>query len=181
MQADLTSLPTRSLSGAFHVVVESPGGSRVKLKFDSELGAFKLSRPLVAGLCYPFDWGFVPGTKAPDGDPLDAMVFCDSPTFPGVVIECRALGLIRLSQKKKRGAGRERNDRLIAIPVKAPRFSHYLEPSDLPQRTRKELEEFFLTAVMFEDKAARILGWAESRVGEQMVDRCSQGDCFKAT
>src|SRR2546430_11533773 len=91
-----------------------------------------------------YDWGFIPGTAAPDGDPLDAMVFSDLSTFPGVVIECRALGLICLKQNRKTVAGRERNDRLIAVPVKMPRFAGFKNPRDLPRRWRQELEEFFL-------------------------------------
>src|SRR5947207_11496410 len=162
MMRDLLTLPTRSKREAFHVVVESPRGSRVKIKYDSKLRAFIFSRPLVMGLRYPYDWGFIPGTAAPDGDPLDAIVFSDLPTFPGVVIECRALGVIRLKQNRKLAAGRERNDRLIAIPIKMPRFASFQKPSDLPLRWRQELEEFFLAATRFEDKDAEILGWASA-------------------
>src|SRR5690349_17889552 len=111
MITDLSGLPTRSKTGGFHVVVESPRGSRAKLKYDPGLRAFTFSRPLVAGLRYPYDWGFIPGTTAEDGDPLDAMVFSDVSTFPGVVIECRALAVIRLRQNRKTASGRERNDR----------------------------------------------------------------------
>src|SRR5262245_27505377 len=132
MMVDLASLPTRSDSGGIHVVVESPRGSRVKLKYEPSLRAFKFSRPLVAGLFYPYDWGFIPSTLASDGDPLDAMVFSDVSTFPGVVIECRPLGVLRLEQNKKGSKRRERNDRLIVIPVKMPRFDMFKVPKDLP-------------------------------------------------
>ena len=175
MTTDLLALPTRSSAGAFHVVVESPGGSRAKIKYDTKLRAFKFSRPLVAGLHYPHDWGFIPGTMAPDGDPLDAMVFSDLPTFPGIVIECRALGVLRLKQNRKFGTGRERNDRLIAIPIKMPRLASFHKPGDLPLRWRQEIEEFFLAATRFEKKAAEILGWAGAAEGERMVDRCISG------
>ena len=168
---ELSALPTRSKSGGFHVVVESPRGSRAKIKYEPELRAFKFSRPLVMGLRYPYDWGFIPGTAAPDGDPLDAMVFSDVPTFPGVVIECRALGVLRLKQNRKTAAGRERNDRLIAVPIKMPRFACFHKPSDLPLRWRQELEGFFLATTRFEGKDARILGWASPSAGERMVDR----------
>jgi inorganic pyrophosphatase len=178
---DLLKLPTRSETGAFHVLVESPGGSRAKIKYDPKLHVFKFSRPLVTGLRYPYDWGFIPGTSAPDGDPLDAMVFSDLPTFPGVVIECRALGVIRLRQNRSEGSGRVRNDRLIAVPIKMPRFASFHNPKDLPLRWRQELEEFFLAATRFEDKDAEILGWASAAEGERMVDRCVAGasHCMK--
>jgi inorganic pyrophosphatase len=77
---DLFLVPTRSAKGGFHVVVESPRGSRVKIKYDPTLRAFRFSRPLTSGLQYPYDWGFIPGTVGPDGDPLDAMVFSDFAT-----------------------------------------------------------------------------------------------------
>ena len=172
---DLSLLPTRSANGAFHVVVESPRGSRVKIKYDPELRAFKFSRPLTTGLQYPYDWGFIPGTVAPDGDPVDAMVFSDLSTFPGVVIECRALGVIHLEQNRKRGRGRERNDRLIVIPAKMPRFESFRKPTDLPIRWRQELEEFFLAATRFENKDAKILGWGSPAEGERLVKHCSPG------
>ena len=81
MPADLLRLPVRDGSGALHVVVETPAGSRVKLKYSPQLGTFVLSRPLVLGVSYPFDWGFVPGTRASDGDPVDAMIVSDTATF----------------------------------------------------------------------------------------------------
>jgi len=153
------------------VVIESPRDSRAKIKYDPELRAFTFSRPLVMGLRYPYDWGFIPGTAAPDGDPLDAMVFSDLSTFPGIVIECRALGVIRLRQNRRDTAGRERNDRLLAVPIKMPRFAGFKNPRDLPLRWRQELEEFFLAATRFERKDAKILGWASAAEGERLVDR----------
>jgi inorganic pyrophosphatase len=175
MMTDLSALPTRSKEGAFHVVIESPRDSRIKLKYDPELRVFKFSRALVLGLRYPYDWGFIPGTAAEDGDPLDAMVLNDAPSFPGVVIECRALGMIRLKQNSKKHKGRENNDRLIAVPIHLPRFASLKNPSDLPARWRQELEEFFLAATRFEGKAAKILGWSGAAEGERMVDRCERG------
>jgi inorganic pyrophosphatase len=175
MMADLISLPTRSEGGAIHVVVESPRGSRVKIKYEPSLRAFKFSRPLVAGLFYPYDWGFIPSTEGPDGDPLDAMVFSDVVTFPGIVIECRPLGVLRLEQNQKGSKRRQRNDRLIVIPVKMPRFDSFKTPKDLPQRWRQELEEFFMATTRFENKDPKFLGWAGPQEGERMVKKCAKG------
>src|SRR5256885_3808194 len=127
----LDRLPTRSETGAFHVVVESPRGSALKLKYEPSLGAVVLSRPLPLGLYYPFDWGFVPGTRAPDGDPLDAAVLVEAGSYSGGVIPCRALGIIALEQDKKDGSGRERKDRVVAAPIQAPRLEHGRDQSVL--------------------------------------------------
>lgn len=175
MAPDLSQLPLRGEKGAFHVVVESPRGSTVKLKYEPRLRAFIISRPLTRGLRYPFDWGFIPSTKGPDGDPLDAMVYWDVATWPGVVLPCRALGVLQVDQKKKKGKGRERNDRLLVIPVSAVRSEHLRSSRDLSRRERQELEHFFLTAVAFEDKAARILGWKGPEVAERLLEAHQEG------
>jgi inorganic pyrophosphatase len=109
----LLSLPPLLDSGDFRIVVESRRGSRVKLKVDPDHGVITISRPLPLGLVYPFDRGFIPGTSAADGDPLDAMVYWDVASFPGIVIVCRALGMLKVEQDSKGRPGhRERNDRV---------------------------------------------------------------------
>lgn len=155
--ADLSKLPSRNEDGHIHVVVEAPMGSRVKLKYEPELGAISLSRPLPAGLAYPYDWGFVPSTKAEDGDPLDALIVSDVGTYPGVVLPCRPVAVVRVDQKE--GNSRERNDRVIFVMSGAPRQEHLKGPDDFPKRTREELEQFFLNSTFFTPKDARILGW----------------------
>lgn len=156
----LDQLPAFVRGDVFRVVVESPRGSSVKLKFDSDMEAMTVSRPLTLGVTYPFDWGFVPGTRVSDGDPLDAMLLWDTATFPGVVIPCRAVGLVKVDQKRKQGRGRERNDRILAIPVEAARDRHLRTVRDVPARLRRELEQFFFNVTALEHKDIRILGWA---------------------
>src|SRR5215510_1853321 len=143
----------------FHVVVESPRGSTLKLKWDPHLGAMSVSRPLNFGLSFPYDWGFVPSTEAPDGDPVDALVYWDVSSYPGVVIPCRAIAVVRIDQRSGGGDSRVRNDRIIAVPTQARR-EHVGSPGHLPTRVREELNQFFLAATALEGKDARILGWA---------------------
>ncbi len=161
------AIPARA-EGGFHVVVESPRGSPVKLKYDPKLGCIVSGRPLPLGFVYPYDWGFVPSTKAPDGDPVDALVFWEVPTFPGVVLPCRALGVLELEQDDGEG-GRERNDRLLAIPLHHPRGDELVTIDDVAQRVRDELAHFFTSTVFFEPKNPKVLGWKGPPAAEAMI------------
>jgi len=145
--------------GSINVIVETPRGSSAKFKFDPETGAMMLSRPLPIGIVYPYDWGFIPSTRAADGDPLDAMILWDGIGFPGLVVASRLIGLLRVEQKGREAGRRERNDRLFALPMKAPRCDHIRTIFDLPERVRLELERFFLNVVAFEGKELALLGF----------------------
>jgi len=154
----LVSLPARTEAGVL-VVVETPAGSRVKLKLEPELGQISLSRPLPLGLHYPFDWGFVPSTRAEDGDPLDAMIHGTGSGQPGTVVVCRLLGVLQLEQNRKQGSGRQRNDRILAVPVRPAHGDDPVNVFALPDRLRAELEDFFVWSTRWENKDLRFLGW----------------------
>ncbi len=110
--------PTWADSGHVHVVVETPRGSRAKLEFDPKLGAFTLAKPLLAGLTYPYDWGFIPSTKAEDGDPLDVLIIHDAATYPDLVLTCKPIGVLEVLQPSK--GKKERNDRVFVVPDRSP-------------------------------------------------------------
>jgi len=138
-------------------VVETPRGSRAKLKFDSKLRAFSLSKPLLAGLTYPYDWGFIPSTKAPDGDPLDVLIIHDAATYPGLVLSCKPIGILEVEQIKK--GKKERNDRLFAVPDRSPFEGDLKDVRRLPRRATEELEKFFQATDALEPKQLKFLGW----------------------
>jgi inorganic pyrophosphatase len=129
------------------------------LKYDAKRHLIALSRPLVIGLRYPYDWGFVPSTCSPDGDPLDAFVMWEGESYPGVVIACRPIGVLYVEQTNADSHVRERNDRVALLPADAPRMDGLRSVFDFHQRVRDELERFFLTTVAFEGKDLRTLGW----------------------
>jgi inorganic pyrophosphatase len=166
---DLARLPPRDPQGNVRVVIEAPRGALVEIKYDTALGTMTVSRPLPLGLSYPYDWGFVPGTRAPDNDPVDALVYWDVPTFPGVVVPCRAIGVVRLEQDSKSN-GRVRNDRVLAVPVKHPRGDDVRSVADLPARVRDEIAQFFLSAIFFEPKNPTLLGWGGPEEADKLVD-----------
>jgi inorganic pyrophosphatase len=87
-------IPTWADKSYVYAVVETPRGSRAKLEFDRKLRIFTLAKPLIVGLTYPYDWGFIPSTKAEDGDPVDVLVIHDAATYPGLVLRCRPVGVL---------------------------------------------------------------------------------------
>src|SRR5690349_20483279 len=95
------------------VTIETPRGSRNKFKYEAAKKAYGLSKVLPEGMVFPYDFGFVPGTSAQDGDQLDVLVLTDEPLIPGCLVECNIVGVIELTQEES-GVG-QRNDRLIAV------------------------------------------------------------------
>jgi len=145
--------------GSLNVIVESPRSAASKFKYDFDLDRIVLSRPLPTGLVYPHDWGFVPSTRASDGDPVDAMIVWDGASYPGVLVPCRPIGILNVEQTNVKSGARERNDRLAVLPVPSPRFDAIATVFDLPERVRAELEKFFEAVTYFEKKNIRLLGW----------------------
>src|SRR2546423_10422634 len=169
---NLTKLPTWADKELIHAVVETPRGSRCKLEFDTKLRAFTLAKPLMVGLTYPYDWGFIPSTEAEDGDPLDVLVIHDAQTYPGVVLRCRPVGILELEQQSK--AEKERNDRVFAVPDRSPLETDLQDIRDLPARARQELEQFFRATNALEDKKLEFLGWRGPARAVKTIKRLSR-------
>ena len=164
----LSNLPAYGEDGSVYAVVESPKGSPVKLKFEINLGVFTVAHSLPLGLSYPFDWGFVPSTQAPDGDPLDILILHEASTYPGVVLPCRPLGVVEMDQEEKEGK-RERNDRVIVMPSWHDRLGEFEHASELPTRLREEIEQFFLSTTFFTAKKPKILGWKGPKRASSLI------------
>jgi inorganic pyrophosphatase len=164
--SDYTRLQVKDEDGCVQVVVETPRGSRAKYKYAPKLQAFTLGRPLQDGLEYPFDWGFVPGTLGPDGDPLDAMLLHDLATFPGLVVPCRPVAVLEVQQSEKDRAFR--NDRVFFVPAK-----HNGAP-ELNDRRKRALEAFFLGSIAGTGKTLDFLGWKGAEHAAEAVDSAAQ-------
>ena len=158
---NLSKIPAQASPGRFHIVVETPRGSNLKLKYEPTWEAMSVSRPLPLGVTYPFDWGFVPSTRGPDGDPVDALVVWDVSSYPGVVLICRPLGLMCVEQNRTNHdpSVRIRNDRILAVPEAARRQSDTITIDDLPARVRDECAAFTLASTALEGKDVRVVGW----------------------
>jgi inorganic pyrophosphatase len=162
-------LPTRDGRGRLLIVVEAPRGSEVKIKYDEALGVFVWSRSLTLGMRFPFDFGFVPRTLADDGDGLDALVYADVGTSPGVVVPSRVIGALRIAQQRT-GEAEKRNDRLVVVPEAEHRYAHLTDVTELPERVRAEIETFFTTSLALTGKYIELRGWASADEAERLVD-----------
>jgi inorganic pyrophosphatase len=170
---NLIKLPTFNDGSEVHVIVETPRGSRAKLDYDPKLRTFTLSKSLLAGLTYPYDWGFLPRTKAEDGDPLDVMVLHDAATFPGLVLTCKIIGVLQVEQRSK-GTKSERNDRIFAVPRGSHAEKDFSDVRELSSAMREELEKFFIATDELEDKQLKILGWKGPKAALKAIKQAAK-------
>src|SRR6185437_6465565 len=104
------------------VIIETPAGSRNKFSFDVEQGIFAHKKTLPAGMSFPYDFGFLPQTLAPDGDPIDVLLLMDEPAFPGISVKGRLIGVIQGQQLD--GKKKIRNDRLVVVAEESHRYEN---------------------------------------------------------
>lgn len=153
-----------------HVVIETPKGSGHKYDYDPGFGKMKLNKVMPAGLVFPYDFGFIPQTVGGDGDPLDAMVISEVPTFSGCVVECRIIGALKVSQQELDGA-KMRNDRLIGVPLVSVIYAQVKELADLPKDLLDELIAFFTSYNEQAGKRFTVLGLATGKQGLAMIEK----------
>jgi inorganic pyrophosphatase len=152
--ADFLSL-IRKL-GEMDIVIETPKGSRIKYKYDENHRLFRLKKILPAGLVFPFDFGFIPGTKGEDGDPIDVLVISEFQGFPGCLMDCRIIGCIQAEQFA--GNGKIRNDRFLAVPEQSGVFENAISIEDIPSTIITQIEAFFTNYMEGEGKKIHLLG-----------------------
>jgi inorganic pyrophosphatase len=151
---DLQAQPTFGPGGLVNVIVEASRGTTVKSSYDQDLGLFVFGRPLPHGLHYPYDWGFIPSTKGEDGDPLDAMVLHDAACPVGCLVRCQPVAMLKIRQREKGKSAR--NDRLLFRPGTDQAMK---EQNMLTARIKRELEQFFQSAIMGTGKTLILDGW----------------------
>lgn len=152
-----------------NIVIETPKGCRNKYAFDEGLKAFKLKKILPVGAVFPFDFGFIPGTKGEDGDPLDVLVIMDEPAYPGCVIECRIIGALKAKQSEKKKM--EENDRLIAVSVVSQSYNNVKELEDINKNVLSQIEHFFVSYNEQEKKKFEPQGWCDAKAALKLIDK----------
>ncbi|TDH26402.1 inorganic diphosphatase [Segetibacter sp. 3557_3] len=125
-----------------NAIIETPAGSRNKYVYDPELGIIRLKKVLPVGMVYPFDFGFVPGTRSGDGDPLDILVLMDEAVYPGCLVQASVLGMICAEQTSADGSI-VNNDRVIAVANESLIYSNITGLEHLAENVLNEIISFF--------------------------------------
>jgi inorganic pyrophosphatase len=145
--------PGPGCPGLVRMIVEVPKNSSNKYEYDSLLGIFRLDRSLFSPVHYPGDYGFIPGTLADDGDPMDVLALTENPSFPGVLIEVRPIGILDMIDNE---AG---DQKILAVPIGNPRYEQVQTIDDLFPHIRREIEHFFTIYKELEGKKTVTQGW----------------------
>jgi inorganic pyrophosphatase len=153
----------------FDVTIEIPKGQRNKYEVDHATGRIRLDRMLFTSTRYPHDYGFIEGTLGDDGDPLDALVLLEEPTFPGCLIRCRAIGMFRMRDE----AGGD--DKVLCIPAGDPRTESIQNLKDVSDFDLLEIQHFFETYKDLEPgKSVEGATWTGRTEAENEIDRSRQ-------
>lgn len=173
----LSHLPTvDASSGDLMAVIETPKGSSNKYDYDEHSGAFRLAAVMPEGTTFPYDFGFIPSTIAEDGDPLDVLVFLDTPVVVGCVLTVRLIGVIEAKQRK---ADEDwiRNDRLLAVATHAHTHGHIKTLEDLRPHLLEEIETFFQHYNELKGSKFKPTGRGGPKKAQKLADQA--GDNFR--
>jgi inorganic pyrophosphatase len=171
--ADPTKLkPIDKKDGLLQVIVETPKGSRNKFAFDPKQEIFALKKVLPAGMTFPYDFGFLPKTIAPDGDPIDVLLLMDEAAFPGIAVRARLIGIIEGEQLD--GKKRIRNDRLVAVAEANHMYANIKRLKDLPGQFLRELQVFFVNYHNLEGKKYKLLGCRGAQAAMSLIKKAQK-------
>lgn len=152
----------------FNAVVEIPKNSQNKYEVDKKTGMLSLDRVLYSPIHYPADYGFIPETKAEDGDPADVLVLGSDPLFPGCVVRVRPIGMLNMID-----AG-EQDNKILGVQADNPRFDNIKDISDIEKfhtHHLKEIAHFFQTYKELQGKIAVISGWENAEAAKKEINR----------
>ena len=138
---------------AMNVVIEIPKGSHNKYEIDKETGLIALDRVLYSAQDYPVDYGFIPKTLWHDGDALDVIVLTTTPLITGILVRVRPVGLMGMTDDG------ESDSKVLAVPVKDPRWDEVKDIGNVNKHTLKEIEHFFCTYKQLQNKVCSVSGF----------------------
>ncbi|WP_034923464.1 inorganic diphosphatase [Gillisia sp. CAL575] len=154
------------MSETFDVLIEIPKGSRNKYEYDFELKKVRYDRMIFSSMMYPADYGFIPNTLALDSDPLDVLVLVAEPTFPGIVMEVKPIGVFHMADEKGP------DEKIICVPVSDPIWNRLNDLDDVNGHLLKEIEHFFKVYKDLEKKKVDVGGWGNADEAREIIKQC---------
>jgi len=146
-------------------VVEIPRGTNAKYEYNHLVGVFELDRCLVTAMNYPTNYGFMPQTIAPDGDPLDCMIFTDVPLNSGTVVRGIPLAVLKMLDKG------QRDDKILFVPKFNTRYSNHKE---IKKEYLDVYEDFFRNYKNLTSGSIEIIGWGDKKEAEEIIAAASE-------
>jgi inorganic pyrophosphatase len=151
-----------------NAVIEIPLEGINKYEYDKSLHVFRLDRNLYSPVHYPGDYGFIPSTLADDGDPLDALVLVDAPSFPGCVMSVRPIGLLEMTDQ---GLG---DEKVLCVGKGNPRYNDVWNFSEIYPHMLREITHFFSIYKDLEGKRVEVKGWRDAAFARAKVQEAMQ-------
>lgn len=151
-----------------NALIEIPLGSKNKYELDKATGRIHLDRVLYAAMIYPAEYGIIENTLAPDGDPLDVLVICSEPTFPGCVVPARVLGYLSMVDNGKL------DYKLISVVDCDPRYADVQELSDLSPFVLKEISNFFANYKVLQNVTVEVGEYFPKEDAIRIVNECRE-------
>lgn len=145
------------------MIVEIPKNSANKFEYDGKLGVFRLDRALYSPMHYPGDYGFIPGTLAEDGDPLDVLTLVTEPSFTGCLIEVRPVGVLYMVDKD------EHDQKILAVPNNNPRYDSIHTIDQIFPHLKREIEHFFSIYKELQGSKTEINGWGGPKEARRLI------------
>lgn len=156
------------MKNVVNALIEIPLGSKNKYELDEKTGRITLDRVLYASMIYPAEYGIIEETLAPDGDPLDILVVCSDPTFPGCMVPARVLGYLEMID------GGMTDYKLISVVDCDPRYDDIHELSDLPSFMLKEIANFFANYKVLQNVPVEVGDYHTKDEAVQIIAECRE-------
>ena len=133
-----------------NAVIEIPKGSKAKYELDKKSGLIKMDRILFSSVHYAANYGFIPQTLCEDHDPLDILVLGQEPAIPLCIMRAKPIGVMKMVDQG------EADDKIIAVHMDDPEYSHYQSMDELPPHRMKEVKRFFEEYKALENKDVKV-------------------------
>ncbi|WP_026462441.1 inorganic diphosphatase [Adhaeribacter aquaticus] len=159
-------------SGLYHVIIETPKGSRNKYVYNEQFDLYQLRAVLPAGASFPYDFGFIPSTLGEDGDPVDVLLLMDEPVYPGCLVQARLLGVIAVEQTKD--GNTLRNDRILAVSAVSKLHQLLQDIKDLDKNLLDQIEHFFRSYNASRGQQFEVIGRYGVKKAEKLVSEGSK-------